>query len=88
MKRKIFLAILLLPFFIAGCTQPNLQKDSDNDGVFDYKDVCANTPELAIVDKFGCAKDSDHDGVIDIFDKCKNTPFLDLVDSKGCSIKR
>ena len=88
MKKKIFFLSLLLPFFISGCSQPNLYTDSDSDGVYDYEDVCANTPKLAIVDQYGCAKDSDNDGVIDLYDKCKNTPFLDIVDSTGCTIKK
>ena len=31
-------------------------KDSDNDGIFDYKDVCPNTPKNIIVDFYGCRR--------------------------------
>ncbi len=86
-KKMIFLSVLMI-IFVSGCSQPRVYTDSDNDGVYNYEDVCANTPKFAIVDKYGCAIDSDNDGVIDLYDKCKNTPILDIVDSNGCSIKR
>lgn len=34
-------------------------KDSDSDGVFDYKDQCLNTPKNALVDFNGCEKFTD-----------------------------
>ena len=51
--------------------------DSDNDGVFDYVDLCPNTFDNSIVDNDGCAdyqRDTDGDGVNDDFDQCSNTP--------------
>ncbi len=87
-KLKIYLyglAVLIL----AGCVSPNASRlDSDHDGVVNSRDICPNTPALALVDKYGCALDSDHDGVIDLYDKCPNTPITDLVNKNGCSIKR
>lgn len=60
--------------------------DSDNDGVYDYKDACPNTPEGVKVDEFGCPLDSDGDGVPDYKDKCPNTPKGVKVDLRGCPI--
>ncbi len=84
----IFLSVIGMMVFV-GCATPNtMQLDSDHDGVINSKDVCPNTPPMALVDKYGCALDSDHDGVIDLYDKCPNTPSTDLVDKNGCSIKK
>jgi hypothetical protein len=62
--------------------------DSDNDGVTDDLDQCANTPEGAEVDADGCAdsqKDTDNDGVTDDLDQCENTPEGAEVDADGCA---
>jgi OOP family OmpA-OmpF porin len=80
-------AISIISIFLTGCATKNIQIDSDNDGIFNYIDVCKETPILAKVDKYGCALDTDNDGVIDLFDKCKKTPLLDIVKADGCSIK-
>jgi OOP family OmpA-OmpF porin len=64
----------------------NYKKDSDKDGIADYKDKCPATPKGAKVDKNGCAIDSDGDKIIDLFDKCPNTPKGMKVDFKGCPI--
>jgi len=69
---------------IVGWTDYN--KDSDKDGVADYKDKCPNTPPAARVDKNGCAIDSDNDGVIDLYDMCPNTPLGIKVNEKGCAV--
>lgn len=45
-------------------------KDTDNDGVPDRRDKCADTPIQAKVDDRGCPIDSDKDGVADYHDKC------------------
>lgn len=45
-------------------------KDTDNDGVSDKKDKCADTPSSASVDSKGCPVDTDKDGVADYLDKC------------------
>ncbi len=46
-----------------------LYADEDRDGVNDMEDQCYQTPNGAIVDKFGCPSDSDGDGVLDFIDK-------------------
>ena len=61
-------------------------KDTDEDGVYDKKDKCPDTPRGAIVDKVGCPKDSDGDGVWDGIDQCPDTPKGWPVDSKGCPL--
>jgi OmpA-OmpF porin, OOP family len=45
-------------------------KDTDNDGIADKKDKCADTPTTASVDSKGCPVDTDMDGVADYLDKC------------------
>lgn len=59
-------------------------KDTDEDGVVDKKDSCANTPKGAVVDSLGCPLDGDKDGVLDGFDKCPGTPQGATIDSVGC----
>ena len=46
------------------------KKDSDGDGVADWKDKCPNTALGVKVDATGCPADSDGDGVPDFFDHC------------------
>lgn len=61
--------------------------DSDNDGVSDSVDICANTPENEDTDENGCSlsqKDSDGDGVMDDVDLCNNTPEDEEVGDTGC----
>ncbi len=58
--------------------------DSDNDGVKDSIDSCANTPKGTKVDAKGCELDGDHDGVVDSKDSCPNTAHGAKVDAKGC----
>ena len=60
--------------------------DSDNDGVVDGIDMCANTPAGVTVDDVGCPIDSDRDGVADYKDLCPNTPEGVIVDQDGCPI--
>ena len=67
--------------FFAGGGPP---RDTDNDGVPDRKDRCANTPAGATVDATGCPRDSDHDGVWDGLDRCPNTPANTPVTPDGC----
>jgi hypothetical protein len=59
-------------------------KDSDEDGVPDREDRCANTPPGARVDRTGCPLDTDRDGVFDGIDWCPNSPVGALVDERGC----
>ena len=61
-------------------------RDSDNDGVPDYLDMCPGTPPGVKVDAFGCPLDSDGDGVPDYLDKCPNTPKGVTVDANGCPV--
>jgi OOP family OmpA-OmpF porin len=62
--------------------------DTDNDGVADYLDRCANTAAGTQVDANGCpvARDADSDGVIDANDRCANTPPNTRVDATGCPL--
>jgi len=64
----------------------DVDADRDEDGVFDYKDECLNTPKGVKVDEMGCAVDSDRDGVADYKDKCADTPIAAEVDADGCSL--
>lgn len=60
--------------------------DSDNDGVVDGIDMCANTPEGVEVDSVGCPLDSDRDGTPDYKDLCPGTPLGVIVDADGCPL--
>lgn len=63
-----------------------LPKDTDEDGVYDKRDKCPDTPHGALVNKDGCPTDSDGDGVWDGIDQCPDTPRGWPVDSKGCPV--
>ncbi len=60
------------------------EKDEDEDGVLDSKDLCSGTPKGVKVDDYGCPIDGDRDGVPDYLDKCPDTPTRVLVDESGC----
>lgn len=60
------------------------EKDEDDDGVLDSKDLCSGTPKGVKVDDYGCPIDGDRDGVPDYLDKCIDTPSRVLVDENGC----
>jgi len=60
--------------------------DSDDDGVADDDDLCPETPQMVIVDQFGCPVDIDNDGVPDYLDKCPNTPANIPIDIDGCAV--
>jgi len=75
-------AILGISLALGGATQP--LKDSDNDGVFDHKDHCPDTPFGVKVDQWGCPLDNDQDGVPDYEDQCPGTLPGVRVDSHGC----
>ncbi len=67
---------------------PMMPADSDNDGVTNDIDQCANTPAGADVDDNGCADsqlDSDNDNVTNDVDQCANTPAGADVDDNGCA---
>jgi OOP family OmpA-OmpF porin len=61
--------------------------DSDNDGVFDGVDMCADTPEGVAVDLVGCPLDEDKDAVPDYADKCLGTPLGTIVNPDGCPLE-
>lgn len=60
--------------------------DSDNDGVVDGVDLCADTPAGVTVDRVGCPLDGDKDGVPDYLDLCPATPLGTIVDTDGCPL--
>jgi opacity protein-like surface antigen len=62
-------------------------RDSDEDGVGDRVDVCADTPRGALVNERGCPLDSDGDGIYDGLDKCPITPVGTAVDVNGCPLE-
>lgn len=76
------------------CNVPKPPVDSDEDGVIDENDACANTPAGTKVDATGCevkaeedaTLDSDNDGVVDTLDQCANTPAAATVDATGCTV--
>jgi OOP family OmpA-OmpF porin len=61
-------------------------KDSDNDGLVDANDRCANTFPGAIVNINGCEIDTDNDTVVDRLDQCPSTKPGVKVNSNGCEI--
>jgi outer membrane protein OmpA-like peptidoglycan-associated protein len=60
------------------------EKDEDEDGVLDSKDLCSGTPKGIKVDDYGCPVDGDKDGIPDYLDKCPDTPSRVLVNENGC----
>ena len=62
--------------------------DTDQDGISDEFDDCANTEIGREVDGIGCSdyqKDADQDSVSNAEDRCPGTTIGDSVDSIGCS---
>ena len=85
-------------FYIFSTSDPSLSKsvtvnfttdkDSDEDGIYDFADKCSDTVSGDLVDSDGCSasqRDLDEDGISDALDKCSDTVSGDLVDSDGCS---
>jgi hypothetical protein len=73
---------------ISACSSIDPTLDSDNDGVSDIFDICANSPSGEVVNNRGCAPsqlDTDEDGVSDDVDQCENTPLGSVVDQTGCA---
>lgn len=90
----IFLSLVLLQ---AACTTTPVPPppppvivpvDSDQDGIFDDRDLCPGTAAGVAVDDNGCPLviDKDRDGVIDTKDACPNTPAKTVVDARGCPV--
>ena len=65
-------------------TEPEVEADSDGDGVPDSRDRCPETPAAVKVDSDGCPLDSDGDGVSDYLDNCPGTPAGAVVNAQGC----
>ncbi len=64
----------------------SLYDDEDGDGVFDFSDMCPETPEGVRVDTTGCPLDGDNDLVPDYMDREKDTPPGAFVDEHGVSL--
>ncbi len=78
-----------IPF--GGVSSP---RDSDGDGVYDYADMCPNSPHGSRVDISGCPPktaiayhDSDGDTIPDSIDVCPNTPAGVGVNDRGCPVR-
>jgi hypothetical protein len=63
-----------------------LLADSDEDGVNDFEDLCAKTPEGVKVDEFGCALDSDQDVIQDYRDDEAGTALNNVVNLRGVTL--
>jgi len=68
--------------------------DSDRDGVYDYADMCPNSPLGSQVNLSGCPikvarvyKDSDGDTIPDSIDVCPDTPLGVGVNERGCPVR-
>lgn len=66
-------------YISAGLTLRLYQKDSDDDGIIDRKDLCPDAPGLLVFQ--GCP-DKDGDSIIDENDACPD--IAGLVEFKGC----
>lgn len=62
------------------------ERDSDQDGVANDQDKCADTRPHTSVDKAGCPFDLDNDTVPDYKDNCPHTPAGAKIDAVGCSL--
>lgn len=60
--------------------------DSDQDGVNDFDDLCAQTPSGVKVDDKGCPIDSDLDVIADYRDKEDSTKLEAVVDLEGVTL--
>ncbi len=87
-KKFFFVSTLCSLLFFISCSEDPVIPDSDQDGVPDTEDQCANTPTGESVDDFGCSEtqnDSDGDGVHNTEDQCSGTPVGSTVDAEGCA---
>ena len=64
----------------------DLYEDEDGDGVFDFNDLCPDTPPNTPVDTVGCPLDTDGDGVPDYLDREPNSRPGAIVDEYGVEI--
>jgi Ca2+-binding RTX toxin-like protein len=76
-------AELLVP--VEQSTAPT-DADSDDDGVLDGADECANDPLNACLSVNALAEDTDGDGVAGAFDNCPNTSNASQADTNGDGI--
>jgi len=87
-KDEMFLSVGLRKYF--GSKNKPVEKivsvDSDNDGVPDETDQCANTPHQVAVNEFGCELDDDKDTIVNRLDLCPNSKPDVKVDNDGCEI--
>ncbi|MBL4587403.1 MAG: hypothetical protein JKX84_10165, partial [Flavobacteriales bacterium] len=60
--------------------------DTDEDGVNDFDDKCAMTPQGVKVDEFGCALDTDQDVIADYRDNEKATALGNVVNLEGVTL--
>ncbi len=60
--------------------------DADADGVNDFDDMCAKTPEGAVVDENGCPVDTDRDIVEDFRDKEEFTSVDKIANLEGVGL--
>ncbi len=63
-------------------------EDEDNDGVFDFYDLCPGTTFGVEADENGCPLDSDGDGVPDYLDRESNTRPGAFTDKHGVEISQ
>lgn len=61
-------------------------EDEDNDGIFDFYDLCTGSPFGTEVDENGCPIDTDGDGIADFIDKELNTRPGAFVGNNGVEI--
>ena len=69
-----------------GCGDDGEEPDSDNDGVIDSIDECANTPEGTEVNSVGCPvedNDTDDDSVVNSNDNCPDVANEDQTNTDG-----
>jgi OmpA-OmpF porin, OOP family len=87
---NVLAPMLALTYYFSPKSSAPTVGDSDNDGVNDNLDKCADTPANSNVGSDGCPlkvtkADSDGDGVLDINDKCPGTPSGAKVTEFGCA---
>ncbi|MFH1004013.1 MAG: hypothetical protein V1781_00710 [Bacteroidota bacterium] len=78
------------PPFVSSLTDEDFlameNEDEDKDGITDFADNCAGTPEGVTFDAGGCPPDNDFDGVPDYADKEPNSPNGALVNAEGITM--
>jgi hypothetical protein len=83
-KERLSSTPMSVPVDADGC-----DRDSDGDGVVDYKDYCPEDTAKQLskgIAPNGCPKHSDKDGTPDYRDQCPGTPAGTKTDNKGCPL--